>query len=66
MFATVNGQCFPAALATAGQFDRLVDGNGVVFTEQIHTINMRVEVFGPPVVPKLCANPPSTSTVAGI
>ena len=66
MFAMVNGQCFPAALAAAGQFDRLVDGHGVVFTEQIHTINMRVEVSGPPVVPKLRADPPSASIVAGI
>ena len=61
-----DGQCFPAALATAGQFESLVDGHGLVFTEQIHTINMRIEVLDPFAVPRLRADPHSALIVAGI
>ena len=65
-FSMVNSQCFPAALAIAGQFERLVDGHGPVFTEQIHTINMRIEVFDPFAVLSPRADPLSASIVAGI
>ena len=66
MFAMPNGKCFPAALALAGQCDHLVDGGGVVFTEKNQTINLRIEVFDPFVVPKLSADPVSASIVAGV
>jgi len=46
MFAMADGKCFPAELALAGQYDRLVDGGSAVFSEQSHTINLRIEVFG--------------------
>ena len=53
MFATLDGGSFPASLALAGQYDLLVDGGGSVFAEKNHTITLRVEVFGPFVIPKL-------------
>ncbi|KAF9650887.1 hypothetical protein BDM02DRAFT_3185042 [Thelephora ganbajun] len=43
MFAMADGTCFPAQLALVGQCDRLLDGNGVVFTERNQTINLRIE-----------------------
>jgi len=46
MFGTTDGGYFPAELALAGQYNLLVDGNGAVFTEQNHTINLRIEVQG--------------------
>jgi len=53
MFATTDGGYFPAELALAGQYNFLVDGNGAVFTEQNHTINLRIEVPSLFVIPKL-------------
>jgi len=46
MFATTGGGYFPAELALAGQYNLLVDAGGAVFTEQNHTINLRIEVPG--------------------
>lgn len=37
---------FPAEFALAGKFEDLVDWSGSTFTEQIQTINLRIEVFG--------------------
>ena len=45
MFAMIDGNCFPAALAHTESCDHLVDGGAVVFTDQNHTINLRIEVF---------------------
>jgi len=53
IFATTDGGYFPAELALAGQYSLLVNGNGVVFTEQHHTINLRIEVPSLFVIPKL-------------
>ena len=39
-----DGKSFPAELAPAGQCDLLVDGGGVVISDQNHTINLRIEV----------------------
>ena len=44
MFTIVNGMSFPAMLALAGNFDRLVDGNSQVFTAQNRVVNLRIEV----------------------
>jgi len=46
VFVMVNGGPFPAEFALAGQCDLLVDGGDEVFSEQNHTINLRIEVFG--------------------
>jgi len=50
-FATYGGEYFPAISAHAGNCDHLADGDEVVFTEGNQTINLRVEVFVPFVVP---------------
>jgi hypothetical protein len=44
-FATIYGGDFPAELALAGKCEFLVDGDSPVFTEQVQTINLRIEVF---------------------
>jgi len=44
MFATVDGGCFSAESALAGQCNTLVDANGTVFPDHNQTINMRIEV----------------------
>jgi len=43
MFTTTDGGGFPAGFALLGQCNNLVDGNGVVFIEPNHTINLRIE-----------------------
>jgi len=53
MFATLDGSSFPASLAFTGPYDLLVDGGSSIFAEKNHTINLRIEVFGPFVIPKL-------------
>lgn len=53
MFTTVYGDCFPSALALAGQCGLLVDGGGLVFTERDYSINLRIEVFDLFSTPKL-------------
>lgn len=40
-----HGFDFPAELALSGRCDLLVDGDSAVFTEQVQTINLRIEVF---------------------
>jgi hypothetical protein len=52
MFAMADGTGFPAHFASAGRYDVLVDERGAVFTEQSHTINLRIEVFVTFVTPK--------------
>ena len=52
-FATVDGMYLPAKLALAGQLDSLVDGNSPVFAPHYSTINLRVEVSGLFVIPRL-------------
>jgi hypothetical protein len=47
MFAMTDGACFPAQLALDGQCGFLVDAGGIVFAGTNHTIEMRIEVFGP-------------------
>ena len=66
VFATVDAMYFPATLALAGQFDRLVDGNGQVFASPNHTINLRIEVSGLFDIPKATAHPISASAVARV
>ena len=51
IFAMADGTCFPAKLALARQFDRLMDGDSPVFATQNHTINLRIEVSGRFVIP---------------
>lgn len=46
-----GGEHFPAALAYEGPIDRLANGGEVVFTEGNQTINLRIEVFDPSVIP---------------
>jgi len=43
VFATADGNPFPAELALAGPYDALVDGNDIVFTGQNHTISVRIQ-----------------------
>lgn len=43
-FAMADGRFFPAELALAGLCGLLVDGNGTVFLERGHTVNIRIEV----------------------
>lgn len=66
MFAMLNGESFPAALALAGHCDHLADGGEVFFIEKNQTIDLQIEVFDPFVVPKLSADPNSASIVAGV
>jgi hypothetical protein len=67
MFATVDAMHFPATLALAGQFDRLVDCNDHVFSvSPRHTINLRIEVSGLFVIPKATTHPISVSAVARV
>ena len=56
----------PAELALAGQCDRLVDRNGIVFNDNHQTINLRIEVSGLFIVLRAAAHSISTSAVAGV
>ena len=53
MFAMFDGKCFPAALALAGECDRLMDGDAVALTEKRQIINLGIEVFVLRVIPSL-------------
>ena len=66
MFTMSDGKCFPAELALVGQYGLLMDESATVFTDQIQTINMRIEVPGLFFVPKAVVNLISTSAVAGV
>jgi len=45
MFATFDGECFPAALALAGKCSLLVLENVVLSIGEYQTIDLRIEVF---------------------
>jgi hypothetical protein len=40
-----DGMSFPAQLASEGRCELLVDSDAIAFTEQNHTINLRIEVL---------------------
>lgn len=52
-FMTVHGGHFPAELALTGQCNLLVDGDSEAFTDRSQTINLRTEVIGLCIIPKL-------------
>ena len=52
-FETPGCKGIPAEAALAGRYELLVGAPDEVFTEQFHTFNLRIEVFGLNVILRL-------------